>query len=551
MKQIQIDFNNNKFLCDLCNDNKDTFIKIEKELRKRYGLKKGDYYITNKYQLINRDWNFNEKYEYCSNYQIHIKVKGGFINLLIKLVKGIIQIAVLFTKIPGFIIWLFEFLLWVITEVLNPFIFFQDLARSVFAIIKMLIAAFLDLFTGIGKYIINLVAAPFINSFWGYTPKREKNSFATVLNGYKNDNFLIIKKSKNKFDEIFKTGDKIIIQSNQNDNFQITTVVSTEVSDGTEVYGKIKLVIGDQLKYNYPSGSIVAKPNRYASDEYISSKVKGEFAQISTSNGAEKFVNVKMPQKTFNNNFKIGEEIILQNKNSNTQKVKIVETSNVSDTETSVTLDQAINIELGSGSILGKPIRNQNTTIRANCNNKTCVQFQNPLSQISGCDKYISSKVEGEFVKITGFVEKVVNIKISKASFNNNFKIGDEIILQNNKSNTQKAKIVEISVISDNETSVILDQAINISIDSASILGKPVKNISGCDGLGLDIKIDLSAKSESGLSLSVIILTVLLPPLGLFMELGLKNWINIALCALLTAFYYFPGLIYALIIIYC
>lgn len=453
MKQIQIDFNNNKFLCDLCDN---TFIKIEKELKKRYGLKKNEYYITTKNQLVNRDWNFNEKYDFCTNYQIHIKVKGGFIEILWKLVKGIFQIVSLIVKIPGFIIWLFEFLIWVITEVLNPFIFFQDLAHSVFAIIKMLIASFLDLFTGIGKYVINLVAAPFIHSFWGYTSKREKDSFATVLNGYKNDNFLIIKKSKNKFDEIFKTGDKIIIQSSQDDNFQITSVVDTIVSEGTETYGKIKLLVSDPLKYNYGSGSIVAKPNKYSSQEYISSKIKGEFAQISTSNGAEKFVNVKMSESTFNNNFKIGEEIILQNKNSNTQKAKIVETSKVSDTETSVTLDQDLNIELGSGSILGKPVKNQNTTIRANCNNKTCVQFQNPLKQISG---------------------------------------------------------------------------------------------SG--GIDLGINIDLSAKSESGISLSVILLTVLLPPLGLFMELGLKNWINIALCALLTAFYYFPGLIYALIIIYC
>jgi uncharacterized membrane protein YqaE (UPF0057 family) len=455
MKQIQIDFNNNKFLCDLCNDNKDTFIKIEKELRKRYGLKKNQYYITTKHQLINRDWDFNEKYDYCSNYQIHIKVNGGFIDLLIKLVKGILEIAELFVKLPGFVLWVIQVIIWIITELLNPFIFIQDLARSVFAIIKVLISAFLDLFTGVGKYVINIIAAPFINSFWGYTPKREKDSFVPVFNGYKNDNFIIIKKPKNKFDEIFKKGEKILIQTTDDNNFQITTIQDTTVSEGTEESGKTKLIISDNLKYNYRIGSIIAKPSKFVSQEYISSRVKGEFAQITTSNGAEKFVNIKMPQTTFNNNFKIGDEIILQNKNSNTQIAKIVDTSNVSDTETSVTLDQNINIDLSSGSILGKPIRNENSTVRANCNNKTCVQFQNPLKQISG------------------------------------------------------------------------------------------------DGTDLGIKIDLSAKSESGLPLSVILLTVLLPPLGLFMELGLKNWINIALCALLTMFYYFPGLIYALIIIYC
>jgi uncharacterized membrane protein YqaE (UPF0057 family) len=51
--------------------------------------------------------------------------------------------------------------------------------------------------------------------------------------------------------------------------------------------------------------------------------------------------------------------------------------------------------------------------------------------------------------------------------------------------------------------------------------------------------------------LTVLLSTVILPPLGLFMELGIKGWINILMCAFLTLFFYFPGLIYALIILYC
>jgi uncharacterized membrane protein YqaE (UPF0057 family) len=49
---------------------------------------------------------------------------------------------------------------------------------------------------------------------------------------------------------------------------------------------------------------------------------------------------------------------------------------------------------------------------------------------------------------------------------------------------------------------------------------------------------------------SVILGTVLLPPMGLFMEFGLTNWINIVICGILTMVYYVPGLIYALILIY-
>ena len=50
---------------------------------------------------------------------------------------------------------------------------------------------------------------------------------------------------------------------------------------------------------------------------------------------------------------------------------------------------------------------------------------------------------------------------------------------------------------------------------------------------------------------SVIIGTILLPPLGVFMELGMTGWINILICALLTLLFYFPGLIYALVLLFC
>ncbi len=55
----------------------------------------------------------------------------------------------------------------------------------------------------------------------------------------------------------------------------------------------------------------------------------------------------------------------------------------------------------------------------------------------------------------------------------------------------------------------------------------------------------------TNIPLSVVLATILLPPLGVFMELGLKGWFNILLSALLTMMYYFPGLIYALIVLYC
>jgi uncharacterized membrane protein YqaE (UPF0057 family) len=44
-------------------------------------------------------------------------------------------------------------------------------------------------------------------------------------------------------------------------------------------------------------------------------------------------------------------------------------------------------------------------------------------------------------------------------------------------------------------------------------------------------------------------ITIMLPPMGVFLARGLAAWYNIAICAFLCMIYYFPGLIYALIVI--
>jgi uncharacterized membrane protein YqaE (UPF0057 family) len=49
---------------------------------------------------------------------------------------------------------------------------------------------------------------------------------------------------------------------------------------------------------------------------------------------------------------------------------------------------------------------------------------------------------------------------------------------------------------------------------------------------------------------SIILGTILCPPMGVFMDLGLTGWLNIIICALLTLLFYLPGLCYALLIIY-
>ena len=49
---------------------------------------------------------------------------------------------------------------------------------------------------------------------------------------------------------------------------------------------------------------------------------------------------------------------------------------------------------------------------------------------------------------------------------------------------------------------------------------------------------------------SIILGTVLCPPIGVFMDMGLSGWLNIIICCLLTLLFYIPGLCYALLIIY-
>jgi len=56
--------------------------------------------------------------------------------------------------------------------------------------------------------------------------------------------------------------------------------------------------------------------------------------------------------------------------------------------------------------------------------------------------------------------------------------------------------------------------------------------------------------TQNTVPFSIILGTILCPPMGVFMDLGLTGWFNIMICALLTLLFYLPGLCYALLIIY-
>jgi uncharacterized membrane protein YqaE (UPF0057 family) len=55
---------------------------------------------------------------------------------------------------------------------------------------------------------------------------------------------------------------------------------------------------------------------------------------------------------------------------------------------------------------------------------------------------------------------------------------------------------------------------------------------------------------QNTIPFSIILGTILCPPMGVFMDLGISGWLNIIICCLLTLLFYLPGLCYALLIIY-
>ena len=56
--------------------------------------------------------------------------------------------------------------------------------------------------------------------------------------------------------------------------------------------------------------------------------------------------------------------------------------------------------------------------------------------------------------------------------------------------------------------------------------------------------------NDNTVPFSILLGTIICPPLGVFMDMGATGWLNILICMLLTLLFYVPGLCYALVIIY-
>lgn len=75
-------------------------------------------------------------------------------------------------------------------------------------------------------------------------------------------------------------------------------------------------------------------------------------------------------------------------------------------------------------------------------------------------------------------------------------------------------------------------------------------NIKDENGDIMETKSKCYKADENKIPTSVVMSTILLPPLGIFMRFGLQNWIEILICSALTMLYYIPGLAYAFFLLY-
>jgi uncharacterized membrane protein YqaE (UPF0057 family) len=75
-------------------------------------------------------------------------------------------------------------------------------------------------------------------------------------------------------------------------------------------------------------------------------------------------------------------------------------------------------------------------------------------------------------------------------------------------------------------------------------------NIKDENGDTIETKSKCYKADENKIPTSVVMSTILLPPLGIFMRFGLQNWIEILICSALSMLYYIPGVAYAFFLLY-
>ncbi len=181
-KIIQIQNNNRKSFINLNEDlcKIDYYQQLNKQIQYIFHLKPSQYYITSRSRLISCNEDFNN---YPSSvYQIHHRVLGGGLG---DIFAGLMKLFKMIEKIPSIFQWFFGTLGWLFTDLLNPFLFIQDIGKAIIMVVKMVVMTVLDGFLGIVKFGVNKLFNPIVSGFWGYVPESDKKPNA---NGKRNKN---------------------------------------------------------------------------------------------------------------------------------------------------------------------------------------------------------------------------------------------------------------------------------------------------------------------------------------------------------------------------
>ena len=83
-----------------------------------------------------------------------------------------------------------------------------------------------------------------------------------------------------------------------------------------------------------------------------------------------------------------------------------------------------------------------------------------------------------------------------------------------------------------------------------SLLSPIFNSIFGWDSKKDGENKDCYETKKDEISVSLVLSTILLPPLGIFMKFGLKQWNDILISGGLTMLFYFPGLLFSLVKIF-
>jgi uncharacterized membrane protein YqaE (UPF0057 family) len=162
------------------------------QIKQTMGLTPDQYYITDGFHLLPRDFNFDGSPR--QRYHLYIRIKGGLntksiLNPIVKPFKDIagavVGIGKFFVLLVKVFVWLGQFIKWLFTDLLNPKFWLVDIFKSIVTILRLLILGTIDAIAGFVRKMVNMVFGPITNSFWGWTPEEDKQNKGQPCKGQK------------------------------------------------------------------------------------------------------------------------------------------------------------------------------------------------------------------------------------------------------------------------------------------------------------------------------------------------------------------------------